>query len=261
MLRTSTCSTSSAPRKPTSTQSSRHSTTRVGNPDTRRRLGRARLDRASRHCRRPRRRRGNRSRKFQTQLEALIADLANAVDALVGKGRTMSGAGVLRWWRESRTSTIDGLLAHEPKDRLPWFAGPMSSMSFATARLMETWAHGQDIVDGLGVERAPTMRLRHVADIGVRTPVRVHGTGIAVPTRRARRRALDTRRLVRWLRGAGVSRPPTQCTGRRLTFCLVVTRQSNPADVALDVDGRSLASGSTSRAKFADLPPDHCKPS
>ena len=39
----------------------------------------------------------------------------------------------------------------------------------ATARLMETWAHGQDVADALGVPRAPTDRLRHVAHIGVRT--------------------------------------------------------------------------------------------
>ena len=39
----------------------------------------------------------------------------------------------------------------------------------ATARLMETWAHGQDVVDALGARREPTERLRHVAHIGVRT--------------------------------------------------------------------------------------------
>ena len=44
----------------------------------------------------------------------------------------------------------------------------MSAVSFATARLMETWAHGQDVVDALGAHREPTDRLRHVAHIGVR---------------------------------------------------------------------------------------------
>ena len=39
----------------------------------------------------------------------------------------------------------------------------------ATARLMETWAHGQDVADALGLLRLPTPRLRHVAHIGVRT--------------------------------------------------------------------------------------------
>ncbi|MBN9621113.1 MAG: maleylpyruvate isomerase family mycothiol-dependent enzyme [Actinobacteria bacterium] len=39
----------------------------------------------------------------------------------------------------------------------------------ATARLMETWAHGQDVADALGAPRPATDRIRHVAHIGVRT--------------------------------------------------------------------------------------------
>ena len=45
----------------------------------------------------------------------------------------------------------------------------MGAGTMASARIMETWAHGQDIADALGVVRAPTDRLRHVADLGVRT--------------------------------------------------------------------------------------------
>jgi uncharacterized protein (TIGR03083 family) len=43
----------------------------------------------------------------------------------------------------------------------------MSAASSLTARLMETWAHTQDIADALGVTREPTERLRHVAHIGI----------------------------------------------------------------------------------------------
>jgi len=50
----------------------------------------------------------------------------------------------------------------------PWYGPPMSAASSVTARLMETWAHGQDAVDGLGAGREPSQRLRHVAHIGVR---------------------------------------------------------------------------------------------
>ena len=39
----------------------------------------------------------------------------------------------------------------------------------ATARLMETWAHGLDVADALGVKRPATARLRSIAHIGVRT--------------------------------------------------------------------------------------------
>jgi uncharacterized protein (TIGR03084 family) len=45
----------------------------------------------------------------------------------------------------------------------------MSAASMATARLMETWAHGLDVADALGVAPEPTDRLRSIAHIGVRT--------------------------------------------------------------------------------------------
>jgi uncharacterized protein (TIGR03084 family) len=43
----------------------------------------------------------------------------------------------------------------------------MSIASFTTARLMETWAHGADVRDALGVPLAPSLRLRHVIHLGV----------------------------------------------------------------------------------------------
>jgi uncharacterized protein (TIGR03084 family) len=45
----------------------------------------------------------------------------------------------------------------------------MSPTSMATARFMETWAHGLDVADALGTTLEPTDRIRHVAHIGVRT--------------------------------------------------------------------------------------------
>ncbi|HEX7269861.1 MAG TPA: maleylpyruvate isomerase family mycothiol-dependent enzyme, partial [Streptosporangiaceae bacterium] len=57
----------------------------------------------------------------------------------------------------------------DPSARLPWYGPPMSAASSVTARLMETWAHGQDVADALGRRREPTARLRHVAHLGVAT--------------------------------------------------------------------------------------------
>ena len=45
----------------------------------------------------------------------------------------------------------------------------MGVRMFTTARLMETWAHGQEVYDLMGVARAPTDRLLHIATIGVKT--------------------------------------------------------------------------------------------
>lgn len=63
----------------------------------------------------------------------------------------------------------DLLAALDPKARPPWYGPSMSARSFAFARLMETWAHGQDVWDVAGRERAATPRLKHIAHIGVTT--------------------------------------------------------------------------------------------
>src|SRR4051794_7755381 len=72
-------------------------------------------------------------------------------------------------WRDGRESLAKALAAVPPDTKLPWFGTSMSALSSATGRLMETWAHGQDVADTLGIVRRPTDRLRHVAFLGYRT--------------------------------------------------------------------------------------------
>ncbi|MEZ5228317.1 MAG: TIGR03084 family metal-binding protein [Acidimicrobiales bacterium] len=92
---------------------------------------------------------------------------SRGVDTATDIGRAKTGAEVLEWWRAARAAMLGAFRALDPKDRLPWYGPDMGARSFATARLMETWAHGQDVIDALGVEREATDRLRHVAHIGV----------------------------------------------------------------------------------------------
>jgi uncharacterized protein (TIGR03084 family) len=175
---------------------------------------------------------------FQARLEELVASLATdpgGLDAmLVGEGRSRTGAEVLAWWRTSRTNTIDALRGHEPRTRLPWIAGPMSAMSFVTARMMETWAHGQDVADGLGVERTLTARLHHIADIGYRTrPHAYRGRGMVLPEADVRVE-LTAPDGTTWAWGDSAT---DVVRGPALDFCLVVTQRRNPADTALEITG------------------------
>jgi uncharacterized protein (TIGR03084 family) len=111
----------------------------------------------------------------------------------------------------------------------------MSAASSVTARLMETWAHGQDIADALGIERPPTARLRHIAHIGVSTigfsfavrglpppdePVRIEITG-------------PDEAVWTW----GPADTPNVVRGPALDFCLVVTQRRHPADTAVTTTG------------------------
>jgi uncharacterized protein (TIGR03084 family) len=99
-----------------------------------------------------------------------LADPTGFVDTeAYALAKELTGAELLGRWRTSRT-TLEAKLRTVPDgQKIMWFGPPMSAASMATARLMETWAHGLDIADALGVAVVPTDRIRHVASIGVRT--------------------------------------------------------------------------------------------
>src|SRR5262249_14252282 len=88
-------------------------------------------------------------------------------DANPAPVRDRRGAQLLGWFDAARADLIATFAGLDPRARLPWFGPAMSAASSLTARIMETWAHTQDIADALGVAREPTSRLRHVAHIGV----------------------------------------------------------------------------------------------
>lgn len=105
---------------------------------------------------------------FARHLEAAAADPTEVMEGHLRSTDSLTPAELLAWWRAGRDRLHDALAGADPTARVPWYGPPMSLASMVTARLMETWCHGQDIVDALGVERTPTARLRHVAHIAVR---------------------------------------------------------------------------------------------
>jgi uncharacterized protein (TIGR03084 family) len=107
--------------------------------------------------------------QFAELLNAAAADPTGFVDAGADKCAAMAPPDLLAAWRSTRQRLHDVLLTVPDGRKLPWFGPPMSPASMATARLMETWAHGLDVADALGVRRPATGRLRSVAHIGVRT--------------------------------------------------------------------------------------------
>ena len=78
-------------------------------------------------------------------------------------------AALLAQWRSTRRQLHQQLRLVAEGRKSRWFGPPMSAPSMATARLMETWAHGLDVADALGVTRPATERLRSIAHLGVRT--------------------------------------------------------------------------------------------
>ncbi|MCV7199031.1 TIGR03084 family metal-binding protein [Mycobacterium angelicum] len=106
---------------------------------------------------------------FADVLSAAAADPSGFVDAGAEELAALPPAELLDDWRVTRGRLHSELLTVADGRKLPWFGPPMSAASMATARLMETWAHGLDVADALGVTRPATDRLRSIAHLGVRT--------------------------------------------------------------------------------------------
>jgi uncharacterized protein (TIGR03084 family) len=102
---------------------------------------------------------------FTAHLAELAAAAADEPD--VALGRAGDHAALLEQWREGRGALLAAAATADPAARVPWYGPPMGLASFVSARLMETWAHGQDVADALGLPPVVSDRLRHVCHLGV----------------------------------------------------------------------------------------------
>jgi uncharacterized protein (TIGR03084 family) len=176
-----------------------------------------------------------------TDPDAFLAGVAATVAAADGDpsvvlGRSVSAAELLARWRDARARMLDVFRGLDPSARIVWYGPAMGARSFATARLMETWAHGQDVADALGVRRLPTDRLKHVAHIGVRARPFAYATnGRALPDGDVFVSLEPPLGGERWVWGD--ENEDDRVTGPALDFCLVVTQRRHPSDTSLVVEG------------------------
>ncbi|UWS80627.1 TIGR03084 family metal-binding protein [Phaeobacter sp. G2] len=81
----------------------------------------------------------------------------------------LSGRALFEAWQAGAESCADAFAQADPKARVKWVGPEMSALSSITARQMETWAHGQEVFDLLGVEQQEQDRIRNIAHLGVST--------------------------------------------------------------------------------------------
>ncbi len=159
-------------------------------------------------------------------------------DEIMATGRGMEGSELLDWWRRARAQLHAAMGGADPDQRLPWYGPPMKAHSSAQARLMENWAHGQDVAEALGVPYPLTDRIYHVAELGIKTfSWSFRNRGLPVPEKRVRvaLRGSSGRTRV-WNDTAQAC-----VTGPLLDFCLVVTQRRHPDDTRLVIEGNLAA--------------------
>jgi uncharacterized protein (TIGR03084 family) len=166
--------------------------------------------------------------------------------------RDRPGAQLLAWFNTARAALLGTFASLDPAARLPWFGPAMSAASSLTARLMETWAHTQDIADALGVTREPTRRLRHVAHIGVGARAFSYAVRGQTPPETPVRVELAAPDGALWTWGPADA--GDRVTGTALDFCLLVTQRRHRDDLALSIDGPAAQEWMAIAQAFAGPP-------
>lgn len=173
---------------------------------------------------------------FARDVEVLWAAVTrgdSAVDEVtLGALRTMSSRELLQHWRAGRRRLATAAATLTDGARVNWYGPSMGAKSFLTARLMETWAHGQDVVDALGLRRSGTDRLRHIARLGYITRGWSYTNRGLHPPASGIRVSLAAPSGDTW--DFGDPSEPEYVSGPALDFCLVVTQRRHVDDTRLE---------------------------
>ncbi|MDG3009128.1 TIGR03084 family protein [Rhodococcus sp. D2-41] len=186
---------------------------------------------------------------FAAQVTLAWQNPTGFVDEAAATGATAPPDRLLDGWRTGRKALLEALRAYPAGEKLQWFGPPMSVASMATGRIMETWAHGQDVADALGVTRLPTARLKHVAHIGIRARDFSYAVHEQTPPDQQFRVELTAPDGTVWTWGPDDARQSV--TGPALDFCLLVTQRRHRDDLALTATGPDATHWLTLAQAFA----------
>ena len=195
---------------------------------------------------------------FGKHIQEVMSDISAFIKMLEGVGKDMSIEKLMGWWRTERNKMLVAYAGIGRKDRLPWYGPPMSALSHATARLMETWAHGQDVFDALRLKRTNTDRLRHVAHLGVTTfGWSYTNRGLEAPQTPTRVELTASSGTV-WTWGPEDA--SDKISGPAEDFCLVVAQRRHVDDTRLEVVGETARDWMLKAQCFAGPPTEGPKP-
>jgi uncharacterized protein (TIGR03084 family) len=191
---------------------------------------------------------------FNASLDGLLNSSGGLDEATLS--RDLDTAGLLERWRANRRLLNAAAERLGESDRVPWYGPSMGAKSFVTARLMETWAHGQNVVDALGADRPATDRLAHIVRLGFITRGWTYANrGEAVPAAGVRVELTAPSGAV-WRHGDDADAPNDEnvVRGSALDFCLVTTQRRHVDDTDLEVTGDAARDWMLKAQAFAGPP-------
>lgn len=190
--------------------------------------------------------------RLRTEIQASRNKGLSRIEETRQRLGSLTGRRLLDQWHTTMADLCDRLSALPADARLTWYGPDMGVRMFATARQMETWAHGQAIYDLLGADREPTDRLRNIAEIGARTygwTFANRGQAVPGPAPHIRLQAPGGE-IWEW----NDPTPGNSVTGLAQDFCQVVTQVRNVADTGLTVTGQPARTWMSLAQCFAGPP-------
>lgn len=189
---------------------------------------------------------------FKASLQKAAESPTTYVDEAAAETAALPPDQLLTYWRETRAEVAQALKRIPAGEKVLWYGPPMSPTSMATARLMETWAHGQDVFDALGVRRQPSNRLRHVAHLAVRTRDFAYQLNDRTPPAEQFRVELTGPDGDLW--SWGPEDATQRVTAPAVDFCLLATQRRHRDDVAVEAEGADAEEWLGIIQAFAGLP-------
>jgi uncharacterized protein (TIGR03084 family) len=185
-----------------------------------------------------------------TTMPVIMKDGMRAYEAQWHDG--LKGRALLEAWHSFYTDMAARFVEVDPKLRLKWAGPDMSARSSISARLMETWAHGQEVYDHLGVVRENKDHIRAIAVLGTNTFGWTYKTRGETPPGPMPFVRLTAPSGEIW--EFGEASDSERIEGAAADFCQVVTQVRHIADTQLAVTG-AVAKDWMSKAQcFAGAP-------
>ena len=162
-------------------------------------------------------------------------DFDGAVNAAFDQYLPAEPEALLSRFRAERTEAFKALNAIPAGDLVPWLIRPLPAQVIGSAGIMETFGHGQDIADTLGVTPVRTDRLKYLAAFAVFTwDFGYQARGWSTPDTQFRFE-LTAPSGALW--EFGPEDATERITGPAVDFCLLVTRRRHHADLDLVATG------------------------
>lgn len=172
--------------------------------------------------------------EFMAMTGALMKNLGGgSLRSVENAEMTLRGEALRDAWIANARDMAARWASFDPKMRVKWAGPDMSARSSITARQMETWAHGMEVFDLLGLERAEADRIKNVVVLGVNTYGWSHKVqGLTPPDQMPRLRlTAPSGDIWEWGEGSDLIEGPAA------DFAAVVTQTRAFADTALKVTG------------------------